>query len=966
MASTAPASASAAAAATLPPTGKAFVKNVLSGDSLVLRGKPVRGPPPELVFSLAGLSAPRLGTAKEPEKEEAFAFEAREFLRRALVGKEIAYKTEYTTASNGRPFGSLTLRFPINGETSVARLLVKEGWVRVRAPDGKRQPTEVAALEQEAQAAKKGLWSEKPSSRNVSFNFTGEPRAFLEKRKGKQIDAVIEQVRDGSTYRVLLVTPDGKGSFNHQYITLALSGIKCPIHRKDIPNMEDLVEPYAEEAKFFVEARLLQRDVKVTLESIASSGNPPTFVGSVSFPAGSIAEALLSEGLAKVVDWNLAIVSGEGAAAAYRAAEEKAKAKKLRLWTGHVKAAAGGAGAEFDAIVTRILGADLLSIEPVATPGKERKVQLSSVRGPKRTKNEAGFETGYYTEAVEFLRSRLIGKKVHVRIDYVKPAEGEYEARDCVTILNGEQNVGEALVGRGLANVIRHRKDDNSRSAAYDKLVAAEERALKATKGVHSTKEVPVHRIVDASENAAKSKQFLPYFQRSGSITGIVEFVSSGGRFRVFVPSQSCRMTFVLGGVRVPRTGRANEKSEPYGPEAADFSTRHALQREVEVIVEGVDKVGGFIGSMMVKTATSGETDKTNIAVALLERGFATVHEYSASQSQFTNQLFDAEARAKTNRVGVWTDYDPVAELQQQQDSAAAEALAQLELDAEKSASALETHTVHVSEISGASLYLQVVGPELQKLERLMSEFAAHHASAAQQAHEPFTPRVNDYCSAQFSADKCWYRGRVRRVNGPNSYTVFYIDYGNSETVPGSRLRPLPPRFAVTAGLKPQAVEAKLAYIDLPDESAEVAADAFGLLRSATESGPVTAAVMSKGPVWSVVLYETPGATSTAVSVNEALVREGLAHVSKPVMKRWELGQRNARKNPGALLAATWGARAAPVPAGPPGAAGSSANGSAASTRGSTLDCLVEAQEAAKRERLNLWQYGDFTADEDM
>jgi staphylococcal nuclease domain-containing protein 1 len=47
----------------------AIVKSVLSADTLCLRGKPVNGPPPEKLFSLANVMAPRLNL-KEPEKEE--------------------------------------------------------------------------------------------------------------------------------------------------------------------------------------------------------------------------------------------------------------------------------------------------------------------------------------------------------------------------------------------------------------------------------------------------------------------------------------------------------------------------------------------------------------------------------------------------------------------------------------------------------------------------------------------------------------------------------------------------------------------------------------------------------------------------------------------------------------------------------------------------------------------------------
>lgn len=73
---------------------------VLSGDTVVIRGKPVGGPPPEKVLSLAGISAPRLArrptAGQEAEADEPFAWEAREFLRSKLVGKEVSFVIEYS------------------------------------------------------------------------------------------------------------------------------------------------------------------------------------------------------------------------------------------------------------------------------------------------------------------------------------------------------------------------------------------------------------------------------------------------------------------------------------------------------------------------------------------------------------------------------------------------------------------------------------------------------------------------------------------------------------------------------------------------------------------------------------------------------------------------------------------------------------------------------------------------------
>ncbi|KAL5036080.1 hypothetical protein BDV3_004817 [Batrachochytrium dendrobatidis] len=982
-------------------SGRSMVKNVISADTVVLRGKPVGGPPPELVFSLSHLVAPRLGSSKEPEKEEPFAFEAREYLRRLVVGKDVAYKTEYTTTSNNRSFGTLILRVPVDGETNVAKLLVKEGWAKIRMRDGKHAPTdeqlELAELEKEAQEAKKGIWAEKSEIRKVYHTYTGETRSIIDDLKKQPIPAVLEQVRDGSTFRVLLILPKDQGNI-YQHITLSLSGIKCPTLRKDIPNQEDIIEPYSEEAKYFVESRLLQKDIHVVLESFSGTGPSASFVGSIKFPAGNIAEALLSEGFAKIIGWNLSVVSGQGHIAAYKAAEEKARQRRLRVWHSFVKTtddAQGGKGAscvlgnEYDAIVTKIIGADLIMVEPVATPGKDRKLQLASIRGPKRAKNDAGFEVGYSHDAQEFLRSRLVGNKVQVRIDYIKASEGEYEQRECATItLANGTNIGETLVSRGLATVIKHRKDDNSRSSDYDKLVQAEEKSVSGSKGMHSTKEPPVHRIIDASENAAKSRQYLPFLQRSNRLTGIVEHVSSGSRLRITVPAQSCRLVMVLSGIRAPKYARnANEKSEPFGAEAAEFVSRLVMQREVDLEFEGVDKVGGFIGTVFFKPANSlhhGAVDaastQVNLAVALLENGLATVHDYSASQSHYTNQLYDAEIEAKNARLNIWTDYDPASEFVDENRQESNDLTGGVSNQQSGSLGTSDMREIFVSNISADTglLHIQVQGSDLIKLEQLMVKFSQYHSTAGQQAIAPFALKAGDYCSAQFTVDKCWYRARVCKLNGANSYTIVYIDYGNSETVPGSRLRGLPAQFG-TSILKPQAVEAQLAYVQLPgvaaDQSAflatatieagaEFSEEAFAMLRDLTEGKKLAAQIVGRSTgtpaagtktgsvVLNLVVYDLEQVKNPANgdgrvwSVNEQLVREGLAYVSRNWTRKIEMERRAKHKSVGGSLAAM------------------SLNNTAVDT--SVLEQIVAAQDIAKQERINLWQYGDFLADDDI
>jgi hypothetical protein len=47
-------------------------------------------------------------------------------------------------------------------------------------------------------------------------------------------------------------------------------------------------------------------------------------------------------------------------------------------------------------------------------------------------------------------------------------------------------------------------------------LLAAEDKAIKSTKGMHDKKNIPTRRIADITGDVTKSKQFLPFLQRAG------------------------------------------------------------------------------------------------------------------------------------------------------------------------------------------------------------------------------------------------------------------------------------------------------------------------------------------------------------------------------------------------------------------------------------------------------------------
>ena len=107
-------------------------------------------------------------------------------------------------------------------------------------------------------------------------------------------------------------------------------------------------------------------------------------------PAGNIAEHLVANGLARVVDWHAGMLAAGGAMERLRAAEKSAKEKRLCVYASlpapssraNGGAATSGAARDFDAVVVRVWSSDQVSVIP-KDGGKERRLQLSSTRAPK-------------------------------------------------------------------------------------------------------------------------------------------------------------------------------------------------------------------------------------------------------------------------------------------------------------------------------------------------------------------------------------------------------------------------------------------------------------------------------------------------------------------------------------------------------------------------------------------------------
>lgn len=648
---------------------------------MIIRDKPRGGAPEEMQVGLSWIVAPKMGRKsgnKEEVPEDIGAFEAREYLRKRLVGKEVIFKKLYSVPIGPSGNRDCGLVYVDGDEYSLNERLVEEGLVEVikrRQNEESLVYKRLIELEEAAKEGKKGKWcpvGEKRSfkRRSVLQEVSAETAESLKGKSFKE-NAIVEYVQSADQMRIALCMSKDKGEW--QMITLRLSGIKCR------PESSSLVE----ESKFIVESRLLQRDVMVKIESLQRTGDNPILFGSVFGGrdlANNIAVALLKEGYASIIDATLKLVPDP---AAYRSALAEAKSKRLRIWKDYKggdegKGGAGGAGGvgggegnksgvggsgangmyngkeTFDGKVIEIINGDALNV----LTNKEKvvkKVFLASIRPPPRRadvapdqKIRALYDTPYMFEAREFLRKKLIGKTVKVIVDYVQPKNENFPEKTCATVMLGNVNIGEALVSRGLATVVKYRADEERKATNYDLLMDGEMKAEKAKKGLHG-KEGQAKKIVDLSFDSSKAKSFMPFLIKSGSMgvrkDGCVEHVYSSSRIKVFIPKENCLINLIVGGINADKASESK-----YGQEGFELVKSLVHQRDVQVCVENMDKVGNFIGYVYYEVEGG---NWKNLSLTLIEKGLATIRDAR------DGEMIKAEEEAKKEKIGLWAEWVP-------------------------------------------------------------------------------------------------------------------------------------------------------------------------------------------------------------------------------------------------------------------------------------------------------------------
>lgn len=878
-------SAAASAQSRKRTTGFAIVKEVTSGDSVVVVSS--NGyPPQEKAITISGINAPKFARGRD-KVDEPYAWASREYLRKRIIGQQVHFVVNYVHPTSGREYCQLT-----HNGVNLAQMMLKAGLAVVKPlnKDNKSSPErdELLAFQNEAERARLGVHSgdvSKASIRKITWD--PDARQFFQHFKNIALPAVIDSVRDGSTLRCELLGP--VQTLEHKMITLHLAGVQAPRvplpkefrqkqfqkkqeeepEAKHEPPQDEETEPFALEAQLFTELRLLNRDCNVVLQGVDKFGN---FFGTVQFAKGNISVKLLESGLAKLVPWSAAITP-DGPKLAQ--AEAKAKQAHLRLWESYVPSESKEAqsGTEFTGKVVQVLSGDTVVIQD--DKGNENRYLLASIRAPKmgnaRREEEA---KPMAFEAREFIRKNTIGKKVRVVTEYTRELRPNFgsdkkqqaepvQTQQYVTLFVGKDNLSEQMVAKGLASVIKHRVEE-PRSIYYEALQAAEATATDAKKGVHSDKLQSVHPVIDLTERfrsvgedskrkakaGGNAKFFLEQLKRTGKVTGVVEHVFSATRVKVFIPSQNCMLAFILGGVKVSE----RKEAKAYADQALQFAKLNLLHHDIAIEAEDLDRGENFIGTLTI--------NGQNFALQLLQKGLVEVFEFSARKGPHLDQYLSAQAEAKNGRKGIWKDYVETEE-KGDDSGASGEQLSGKTLD------------VKISElVDAAKFYVHILSdPTLGEVETKMKEFS----ESADDTEALENPAKGTICAGKFT-DGQWYRVRVESSKDGQA-KVFFIDYGNSDSLPTEALRQLPEDLQKIPALAKPCILAGVKAPALNRDYGEDAAYAFNDLAFGKE---LVAKVEFQefGGLLHVTLQE---AKDSEVSINRKLLQEGWVRlVEKP------------------------------------------------------------------------------------
>ena len=126
------------------------------------------------------------------------------------------------------------------------------------------------------------------------------------------------------------------------------------------------------------------------------------------------------------------------------------------------------------------------------------------------------------------------------------------------------------------------------------------------------------------------------------TLEGTVVKITDGDTLTLLTPS-SQQVKIRLAGIDTP------ERKQPFGNRAKQALSSLAFQKQALIKVEAKDRYGRIVGTVFV--------DGQNVNAELARQGMAWVYRKYAKDKV----LYDLEAQAKEEKLGLWVDEKPIA-----------------------------------------------------------------------------------------------------------------------------------------------------------------------------------------------------------------------------------------------------------------------------------------------------------------
>ncbi|NWV02947.1 TDRD1 protein, partial [Ptilonorhynchus violaceus] len=155
---------------------------------------------------------------------------------------------------------------------------------------------------------------------------------------------------------------------------------------------------------------------------------------------------------------------------------------------------------------------------------------------------------------------------------------------------------------------------------------------------------------------------------------------------------------------------------------------------------------------------------------------------------------------------------------------------------------------------------------QLAELEASLNEYCDKFPSSPS-----FRPAAGNACCAQFTEDNLWYRAAVTAYASEDTVLVNYMDYGNSDSLPLTRLRPIIPSLM---DLPAQAIRCSLAGVKPP--SGTWTSEGTSYMKELVKDKVLTVKVVDKESSTSVVEL-TDASVTPVINISSHLIEEGFA-----------------------------------------------------------------------------------------